>query len=207
MVQIRQSSGNQPAAPIVVKLGGSLKYKVPDLVPVFRASDRPLLIVPGGGQFADAVRLTDVDGNAAHWMAIAAMEQYGWFIASLNIATTDLLQIPEHTAVYLPYKSLRTHDPLLHSWDVTSDTIAAWVADVLGLDLLLLKSVDGIVKNGSLQQQVNEPVVSDVVDPVFIPFVLKRKLQSTIINGLYPERVVKYLKGEPVPGTRIGTTF
>jgi aspartokinase-like uncharacterized kinase len=207
MVQIRQSSGNQPTAPIVVKLGGSLQYNIPDLVPVFRASNHPLLIVPGGGRFADAVRKADVDDDTAHWMAITAMEQYGWFIASFNIATTDLLHIPEHTTVFLPYQSLRIHDPLPHSWDVTSDTIAAWVADALGLDLLLLKSVDGIVKDASLQQQVNKYVVCDVVDPFFIPFVLKRKIQSTIINGLYPERVEKYLKGKPVPGTGIGTTF
>lgn len=207
MVQIRQSSGNRPAAPIVVKLGGSLQNRVHDLVPVFRASDRPLLIVPGGGRFADAVRQADVDDDTAHWMAIAAMEQYGWFVASFDIATTDLLNIPEHPVVFLPYQSLRAHDPLPHSWDITSDTIAAWVAYILGLDLLLLKSVDGIVKDCNLQQLVKEPIVSDVVDPFFIPFVLNKNLQSTIINGSYPERVEKYLKGEPVPGTRIGTTF
>ena len=41
---------------LVVKLGGSLYEQVPELVPVFQQSPRPLFIVPGGGRFADAVR-------------------------------------------------------------------------------------------------------------------------------------------------------
>jgi len=42
---------------------------------VLRASPRPLLIVPGGGVFADTVRQLVVNDDAAHWMAIAAMDQ------------------------------------------------------------------------------------------------------------------------------------
>ena len=84
---------------------------------------------------------------------------------------------------------------LPHTWDVTSDTIAAWVAATLGLDLLLLKSVDGIFINGILQQQVTRPVDTDVVDPFFIPFVLKSTVKTTIINGSDPERVEKYSEG------------
>ncbi len=102
---------------------------------------------------------------------------------------------------------MRKRDPLPHSWDVTSDSIAAWIADFLALDLLLLKSVDGIFDNGDLLEQVTAPVRTDVVDPFFIPFVLKKKIKTTIINGLHVDRVKKYLNGEVVPGTRIGTTF
>ena len=97
--------------------------------------------------------------------------------------------------------------PLPHSWDVTSDSIAAWVADLLGLDLLLLKSVDGIIENGSLMKQVKIPVKTDVVDPFFIPFVLEKKIKTTIINGSRVDRVEKFLREEAVSGTRIGTTF
>ncbi len=90
---------------------------------------------------------------------------------------------------------------------MTSDTIAAWVAGTLHLDLLLLKSVDGISINGTLQEQVTRPVESDIVDPFFIPFVIKNTVKTTIINGSQPDRVEKYLKGELVPRTEIGTTF
>jgi len=194
-------------SPIVIKVGGSLYNQVPDLVPVLAAAKRPLLIVPGGGRFADAVRKMRVEEDSAHWMAIASMDQYGWYIASQGIMTTALLEKPEWPVVFLPYCKMRQHDPLPHSWDVTSDTIAAWVADFLGLDLVLLKSVDGIHDNGTLMEHVKIPVKTDVVDPFFIPFVLERKVITTIINGSFPDRVKKLLMGKTVSGTRIGTTF
>jgi aspartokinase-like uncharacterized kinase len=194
-------------APIVVKLGGSLITQVPDLIPVFCASSRPLFIVPGGGMFADYVRKIAVDDTSAHWMAIAAMDQYGWFVGSHGMKVTNMLRIPEQTVVFLPYCSLREYDPLPHSWSVTSDSIAAWIADTLSLDLLLLKSVDGIVKAGVLQEKVGDPCDTDTVDPFFIPFVLKKRIRTTIINGSHVQRVEKFLRQEVVPGTRIGTTF
>jgi 5-(aminomethyl)-3-furanmethanol phosphate kinase len=204
---IRKSSSPPSDPPIVVKMGGSLYNRVPDLVPVLLAAGRPLFIVPGGGMFADVVRKSRVDNDSAHWMAIASMDQYGWFIASQGITTTALLQAPDRPVVFLPYCSMRQHNPLPHSWDVTSDSIAAWTSDVLGLDLLLLKSVDGILENGSLMKQVKIPVKTEVVDPFFIPFVLEKKVKTTIINGCHADRVEKFLRGKTVSGTRIGTTF
>ncbi len=202
------TSSNLPAdIPLVVKLGGSLFGRVPDLVPVLLASRRPLFIVPGGGIFADSIRKLPVSKNPAHWMAIAAMDQFGWYIASQGITTVTLLQVPDRPVVFLPYCSMRLHDPLPHSWDITSDSIAAWVADFLCLDLLLLKSVDGIMDEGHVTEQVTIPVQTDVVDPHFIPFVLEKKIRTTIINGSHPDRVEKFLVGETVQATRIGTTF
>jgi len=200
----RRASGH----PLVLKIGGSLSKQVPDLVPVLRASGQSLFIVPGGGMFADEVRKSRVDDDFAHWMAIAAMDQYGWFIASQGMMTTDILQpLPDRQVVFLPYCSMRQHDPLPHSWDVTSDSIAAWIADILGLDLLLLKSVDGILENGNPIAGVNSPVKTEVVDPFFIPFVLEKKIKTIIINGSRVDLVEKFLSGVSVSGTRIGTTF
>jgi aspartokinase-like uncharacterized kinase len=204
---VRKSTSPHSDPPVVVKLGGSLFNRVPYLVPVLLASGRPLFIVPGGGMFADAVRKSPVDNDSAHWMAIASMDPYGWFITSHGILATALLQAPDRPVVFLPYCSMRQHDPLPHSWDVTSDSIAAWVANELGLDLLLLKSVDGILENGSLMKQVKIPVKTDVVDPFFIPFVLEKKIRTTIINGSRTDSVEKFLSGKTVSGTRFGTTF
>ena len=207
MNKSRESPKDQSTSPLIVKVGGSLYNQIPDLAPILIASDRPLFIIPGGGPFADLVRQVRVNNDAAHWMAIAAMEQYGWFISSFGILTTDRIAVPLTTTVLLPYRCLRLTDILPHTWDVTSDTIAAWVAGTLHLDLLLLKSIDGIFINGILQEQVTGPVESDIVDPCFIPFVIKNTVKTTIINGSQPDRVEKYLKGELIPRTEIGTTF
>ena len=207
-------SGNQHAdksdfvSPVVVKFGGSLITRIPELVPVLRKSPRPLFIVPGGGLFADSVRSLGIpDNTAAHWMAVGAMDQYGWLLASHGLDVTDVLEVPEKPIVFLPYSGLRLHDPLPHSWDITSDTIAAWVAGSLGIELLVLKSVDGIIISGVLQEMVNKHVECDTVDPFFLRYVLKNRIHTSIINGSVEGRVEKYLNGEHVPGTAIGTTF
>jgi aspartokinase-like uncharacterized kinase len=207
MIKDPQYSLAQTQAPLVVKLGGSLYARVPGIVPVFLAAERPLLIVPGGGPFANTVREVRMNDDAAHWMAIAAMEQYGWYAASHGLPVTDVLAVPDRPTVLLPYRCLRKYDPLPHSWDVTSDTIAAWVAGMLGLDLLLLKSVDGISTGAKLLETVTAPLVTDVVDPAFLPFVLEKKIPVSIINGSDTERVLRFLAGQKVPGTRTGTTF
>jgi aspartokinase-like uncharacterized kinase len=131
-------------------IGGSLLDRAPELASLFAEASRPLLIVPGGGRFADAVRTIDPPEEAAHWMAVAAMEQTGWYLTGLGLPGTDRLAVPDQTAVLLPYAAMRMHDPLPHSWSVTSDTIAAWVAATLRLELVLLKSVDGIFHEGGL---------------------------------------------------------
>ena len=203
----RESHKDQLTSPLIVKLGGSLFNQIADLAPILNASTRPLFIIPGGGPFADLVRQVRVNNDAAHWMAIAAMEQYGWFISSFGILTTEKMSIPATTTVLLPYRYFMLNDILPHTWDVTSDTIAAWVAGNLHLDLLLLKSVDGIFINGILQEKVTCPIKTDVVDPCFIPFVIRNTVKTTIINGSKPDRVEKYLNGDLIPRTDIGTTF
>jgi len=142
------------------------------------------------------VRQVRVNNDAAHWLAIAAMEQYGWFISSFGILTTDRIAVPLTTTVFLPYRCLRLTDILPNTWDVTSDTVAAWVAGTLQLDLLILKSIDGIFISGILQEQVTRLVESDIIDTCFIPFVTKNTGKTTTINGSQPDRVEKYLKGD-----------
>lgn len=192
------------AEPYVIKIGGSLEGEIDPILAVLRRSPCPCLIVPGGGRFAEKIRRTGIEGEHAHWMAIAAMEQFGWLIASRGVACVSLLHRPEELEVFLPYITLRESDPLPHTWDVTSDTIAAWVAHVLGLDLILLKSVEGLFEGGELQERVTGAIETKVVDPCFIPFVLGNAVKTTIMNGKVPERLDSFLRGYPVTGTTIG---
>jgi aspartokinase-like uncharacterized kinase len=46
-----------------------------------------------------------------------------------------------------------------------------------------------------------------VVDPLFIPYVLEKQVNTFILNGSRPDLLAQYLRGDPVPGTRISTTF
>ncbi|MDN7013678.1 uridylate kinase [Methanoculleus sp. FWC-SCC3] len=195
-------------SPLVVKVGGSLFDRVVPLLDLFREAGRPVLIVPGGGKFADLVRRLDVSEDAAHWMAIAGMEQFAWYIASHGIPATSTLALPVEVTVLLPYCALRRADPLPHSWDVTSDTIAAWVARELSADLLLLKSADGIHRHRKFLARVEDPTLtSDEVDPTFIRFVFDHNLRARVVNGRHDDRVRRALRDEPVVGTLVDPRF
>ena len=148
-------SATPPLVETVVKLGGGVLASAEILdavlsVVVVAARSQSLLIVPGGGPFADAVRDVDrrlgLSDAAAHWMAVLAMDQHGHLIADRlpnarrvaeprEIACAiDARQIP----VLAPFRWLVDADPLPHSWDVTSDSIAAWVAGRVGARRLVL---------------------------------------------------------------------
>jgi aspartokinase-like uncharacterized kinase len=147
-----------------VKVGGGL-LKMPGAVEAAAtaltelARRRPVVVVPGGGPLADAVRELDrtagLSDDAAHWMAILAMDQYGHLLAE-RIEGAVLVEEPGgiapalaagRIAVLAPYRWMRSADVLPHSWDATSDSVAAFVAGALGArHLVLVKPADGPVE-------------------------------------------------------------
>ena len=143
----------------VVKLGGAVLAKGPLAALGRIPCDGRTLIVPGGGPFADTVRAVDerlgLGDDAAHWAAILGMDQYAYALAA-HVRGVKLVHQPRDLPradetpglpVLAPYQWIRAVDPLPHSWDVTSDSIAAWVAGGVGATrLLLVKPVsDGAV--------------------------------------------------------------
>ena len=188
---------------LVVKVGGSLIQVAGGIISILEESGRPILVVPGGGPFARLVRSMNLPDEPAHWMAILAMDQFGWYMAAGGYPVTHELSLPCKVKILLPYRMLRERDPLPHRWDVTSDTIAAWVASEIGLDLLILKSVDGIMRRGALVPRVADPVPCEEVDPCLIPFALAHGMRTTILNGREPGRVRDFLEGKKVRGTII----
>lgn len=195
-------------APVVVKVGGSLVDAVPAIAAELVRCRERVLVVPGGGPFADLVRSLDVeDDDAAHWMAIAAMEQFGWYIAAHGLPVTDRAVITQFPVVFMPYRLMRERDPLPHSWDVTSDTIAAYIAGVLGAELVLLKSVDGCTCQGKLLERIDEPVACNEVDPMLIRYVLDHRIRTIVLNGRQPGLLASYLEGTSCGGTVIEPQF
>jgi aspartokinase-like uncharacterized kinase len=147
-----------PRPCVVVKLGGSLAAH-PSLAHWLRelkhsAAGR-YAVVPGGGPFADTVRAAQAvwrfSDPVAHWMAIGAMDQFGQMLCGIEaglVACSTVLQIQdawasERLPVWLPTHLMRGRSDLAHGWEVSSDTIAAWLAHTLGArGLLLVKSCD-----------------------------------------------------------------
>ena len=212
-----------------MKIGGSLlKYPVElsrlcnllaDL-----SGELDLLLVPGGGIFADTVRDVytrfKLPENIAHQMAVLAMDQYGILIQSLAQGTSQIVEniedskkcFEEHKIAVLQVSNIMKSEKYLpKSWSVTSDSIAALMAQlIVAKRLLLVKSIDGLTKreSGKLLDRVStNSLDSDVkagsVDGYF-PNVLKSSsFQCFVVNGRFPERVESILRGDNTVCTEI----
>ncbi len=153
-----RSAGERP---VVVKVGGGLTA-IPGALEtactaiVRLARTTPVIVLPGGGPLADAVRELQrrvaASDDAAHWMAILAMDQFAHVLAE-RIAQAVLIEEPGGLGAVLDsggipvlavYRWMRAADVLPHSWDVTSDSIAAFVAGAVDAQrLVLIKPVGG----------------------------------------------------------------
>lgn len=143
-------------APQVVKLGGSLERSGDIRSLASRLSAAPgLVLVPGGGRFADAVREAErplaLSGPACHRMAVLAMEQMAHALLDCAPAlrpcrTLGELNSAAHrrvTALWFPAQMLLHHPDIPESWEVTSDSLACWLARTLGAEQLVLVKAPG----------------------------------------------------------------
>jgi aspartokinase-like uncharacterized kinase len=214
----------------VLKVGGSLSREH-GLEALGREISRlgaryRLLVVPGGGEFADLVRAHHrrypLSETAAHRMAILAMDQYGYLLGALipeSILVTDLLAAKRATGegqvpILLPAELLLRADPLPHSWQVTSDSIAAWVAGLAEAPrLILLKDVSGLYTADPRRQGearlVEEMTVAELarrqggVDTHLARLLARGGLEVWVVDGRYPGRLAELLEKGRTLGTRI----
>jgi len=165
---------------LVVKVGGSLLKSPTDLDLVLSAIASAsrrcrLLVVPGGGPFAEAVRVLDkalrLSDEAAHWMAILGMDQCAHLLAerlkgSVRVDDREAIEVAlsaNRIPVLSPYRWLRDADPLPHSWDVTSDSIAAWVSGAVGARRLVLIKPAGASGSHLVDAYFHHALPADVV--------------------------------------------
>ena len=183
----------------VLKVGGSLIAVARGLVRALIDAGVDCLIVPGGGPFADTVRQHRymLDDTTAHWMATLAMNQYGWFLSSAGAPTTNIIDNVCGVHVLLPFDEMFAHDPLPHSWEVTSDSIATWVAHRLNANLVVATDVDGIYVNRRLAASIDARAINGqtCLDAVCPSLLASYGLKCVIINGKHHDRVIAALNG------------
>jgi aspartokinase-like uncharacterized kinase len=161
-LQTLLSPGSKPRPFTVFKIGGSL-FDLPDLPDVIeqilaqRPESAPLLVA-GGGAAADVVRNWDevhhLGETVAHELALEAMDLTASLLArffpdarlvrsepQVRMAASDGVRSILCAGCFVKAAEAQEHTPLEHSWRVTSDSIAAWIAGVLAAELVLVKSV------------------------------------------------------------------
>jgi hypothetical protein len=107
-------------------------------------------------------------------------------------------------------------DALKPSWDVTSDSIATYIAGLLlAKKLILVTDVDGIFtedpKKDPNARMIEKLSVNELLDwnkrtsvDKFLPRILmKTRLDCYVVSGKHPERIKAILEGEKTICTRI----
>jgi aspartokinase-like uncharacterized kinase len=215
----------------ILKIGGSLAADPERLKKLCQvvselAKTHKLAVVPGGAEFADTVRKFDkkfgLSKGAAHKMAILAMDQYGLLLSDItpdSYISYKLQQIikPQKGKLpfFLPSQFMFHDDSLEKSWDVTSDTISAYIAGKLGAEkLVIVTDVDGIFledpKTGDSElfealtaKELQSWNKTTSVDKALPKLLLETKLQCFVVNGKHPKRIKQILENKRTLCTEI----
>lgn len=151
----------------VVKLGGSLGRDpvLPRWLEMLAESGGGrVVVVPGGGVFADAARAAQawwqLDDLAGHNMAVLGMAQTAVMMQALcpalQLATGEerICEVlrRDQTALWLPTDLLRTAPDALTHWGVSADSLALWLARRLHAERLVVVKACAVDATRSLAQ-------------------------------------------------------
>jgi len=179
----------------IIKLGGSLS-RTDSLINCLKAvqqnyQGRAAVIVPGGGAFADQVRLAQqhwhFDDSTAHNMALLAMQQMALmfkglkpdFAIAYSVGAIQEQLSRQKTVIWSPDISELANAGIEASWDITSDSLAAWLANTLSATELVLIKSTVIDDNLSLDQLAEQ----DIVDKAFCSFAAQAGFKVRIMNA------------------------
>jgi 5-(aminomethyl)-3-furanmethanol phosphate kinase len=186
----------------VVKIGGSLSHDPALrewLMRLWQVGGGRVVIVPGGGDFADAVRQYQrewrFDDLAAHNMCLLAMAQYAILMQGV-LPELVLASNEEHirralrdgrVAVWVPTDLMRTTPDAMTNWDTTSDSLAAWLSTTLNAERLMIVKSCAIDANASLDMLAANGIVdtrftSYVRDANYVVDVLSKDDVDRLLN-------------------------
>ncbi len=182
-----------------------------------------VLVVPGGGSFADLVRAETerygLSESAAHWMAVLGMDAYGQVLldllgphadgdpageAVLSPRAAGSAWLRSRIPVLLPYRLVRREDPLPHGWEVTSDAIAAWVAVLTKAKrLVLVKPGESAADAPPIDGYLLSRLASPRTKRAGFAGLAHGLPESWAINGTAPHRLSELLDRGSTEGLRL----
>jgi 5-(aminomethyl)-3-furanmethanol phosphate kinase len=166
----------------VVKIGGSLSHDpaLRDwLTQLWEVGGGRVVIVPGGGDFADTVRMYQQEWRfadlAAHNMCLLAMAQYAILMQGVmpelvlasNEARIRRALRDGRVAVWVPTELLRDTPDETTNWDTTSDSLAAWLSTTLNAERLMVVKSCAVEAGAPLESLTSK----GILDPRFVKHV------------------------------------
>lgn len=204
--------------PLIIKIGGSLlqqKSLIPDLARYLDGvGTHQVVLLTGGGPAVKAMyamrEKLPYGEDEAHWHCIKLMgdltrtlcETYPNSVAVTSWAQAEAAWQADRLPWFVVEPFLRedetAKDHLPHTWDVSSDSIAAHLAKRYGADLVLLKACRLPPKKGTATEYAR----AGIVDPYFSLAVKKVKgwkisnlpggpLEAIVFAPDRPRRAVK----------------
>jgi dihydroneopterin aldolase len=200
----------RPRDVTIVKLGGShaLEPYLKDWLAALATCGGRVVIVPGGGPWADKVRemqaIMGFDDSAAHHMALLAMEQFGAAIRGLapclvqaaSLTAIDQALRRARAPVWMPVRMALAAADLPPSWDVTSDSLAAWLAGRLGAKRVML------VKHGAPygpRPDIDELTARGIVDRSFARYLRASRAEAAFAGPADAAWAAKWICATPRP--------
>ncbi|ABR56960.1 [5-(aminomethyl)furan-3-yl]methyl phosphate kinase [Methanococcus aeolicus] len=208
----------------IIKIGGSLTYSVNELLNKLKdfcnTSGKKIIIVPGGGQFANVVRelheKTELNEDGAHMLATKSTDLIGLYFSEIsgitavdNLYDAKKILNKENIVIILPSKIVLATEELPHSWELTSDSISAYIAKCLDIhSIIIATDVDGIYTTypeGKLLNTINVKTLKGFtsVDSYISTMLLKHNIECFVVNGKHPMRIINILKNNSDICTKI----
>ena len=198
----------------VVKIGGSL---FPDnaIKLANKLKNTNSLIILGGGEFANLIRKYDSNlsfsSEVTHYTAIDCMDIIAKLVndkvesARLVYSIDEAQKVSDKnlTPIFAVSDFLKKEDPFECSWDVTSDSIAAYVSHILNANLLIVTNVNGIYTREPSEE--GSKFISKIdakklltfeessIDVMLPSLLIEFGTNCYVVNGMYPERVLSLI--------------
>jgi hypothetical protein len=169
-------------------------------------------------------RLFALSSDASHKMAILGMDQFGLLLSNImpnsrvfrQLKNAKELSGDKAVSIFLPSHLMFQENPLANSWDVTSDSIAAYVAGRVNAEKVVLATdVDGVFTsdpkknpNAKLMEKLSAKKLLTLsqrtsVDRYLPNLLLKTQIDCYVVNGKNPERVEAVLAGQQTTCTLV----
>lgn len=177
---------------LVIKIGGSLleSGRLAATLGVIARARRGLVVVPGGGPFADKVRAAQAargfDDVTAHRLALSAMQRMAQVMAAMceRLAPAATLAEMRGAAasgaipVWLPLKLAGRDRTIPADWSITSDGLAARLAERLGVETVVLMKSCSVAPGGNLAELAE----GGIVDAAFGDIVARAGLAAHVLG-------------------------